>query len=154
MDQIDFYILTENSRRDLQFMVCQLCEKAIEQDMNVVIYTRSGQQALEIDELLWTFKSESFIPHINLASAELDKISQLQDTYPVVIFSIDAGNFSNITESYSHLLINLTDTSPEHYDRFTRLAEMINNEEQSKQLARQRYRHYRQLGYRLNQYDL
>ena len=154
MDQIDFYILTENSRRDLQFMVCQLCEKAIEQDMNVVIYTRSGQQALEIDELLWTFKSESFIPHINLASADLDKISQLQDTYPVVIFSIDAGNFSNITESYSHLLINLTDTSPEHYDRFTRLAEMINNEEQSKQLARQRYRHYRQLGYRLNQYDL
>ena len=154
MEQIDFYILAENSRRDLQFMVCQLCEKAIDQDMNVVIYTRSAQQALEIDELLWTFKSESFIPHINLANSNLEKISQLKDSYPVVIFSLDAGDFSNITETYRQFLINLTNTSPEHYDRFTRLAEMIDNDTQSKELARQRYRHYREQGYRLNQYDL
>ena len=63
MAQVDFYILGDNSRRNINQMVCRLCEKALSNKMQVFIYTRTEQQARELDEELWTFKSDSFIPH-------------------------------------------------------------------------------------------
>lgn len=150
MQQVDFYILGEHSNRNLKQMVCQLCEKALSQNMNVVIYAASLQQAQELDELLWTYKDDSFIAHINLNNLELDSTYQ----YPVLITSDDINQNIPIPEFYNQFLINLNTEPPSFYSRFKRLAEMVDNDTDTKEIARNRYRYYRQQGYDLNKYDL
>lgn len=150
MQQVDFYILGEHSNRNLKQMVCQLCEKALSQNMNVVIYAASLQQAQELDELLWTYKDDSFIAHINLNNLEPDSTYQ----YPVLITSDDINQNIPIPEFYNQFLINLNTEPPSFYSRFKRLAEMVDNDTDTKEIARNRYRYYRQQGYDLNKYDL
>lgn len=155
--QIDFYILGENSHRDINQMVCRLCEKALDQEMNVLIYTKSPTQARQLDELLWTFKANSFIAH-------KDQVNEPQaDTsffYPVLISSgtatddTDVGEFQRVFARYKQLLINLTAETPVFFQQFKRIAEMVGNNNDEKKIARNRYRSYRQEGYTLNKYDL
>ena len=157
MMQIDFYILGENSHRDINLMVCRLCEKALDQEMNVLIYTKSPTQARQLDELLWTFKANSFIAH-------KDQVNEPQaDTsffYPVLISSgtatddTDVGEFQRVFARYKQLLINLTAETPAFFQQFKRIAEMVGNNNDEKEIARNRYRSYRQEGHTLNKYDL
>lgn len=157
MTQIDFYILAENSHRDMNQMVCRLCEKALAQKMNVLIYTRSAAQAQQLDDLLWTFKPDSFIPHTSQFNGLEGDDSY---SYPVLISSdsaTDATTFSGnkkIMSQYNQLLINLTSTPPPFFQQFERIAEMVGNNNEEKETARNRYRWYREKGLTLNKYDL
>ncbi|MCU7939068.1 MAG: DNA polymerase III subunit chi [gamma proteobacterium symbiont of Bathyaustriella thionipta] len=146
--QIDFYILGENSHRDINQMVCQLCEKAIAQHMNVFIYTQSIEQAHQLDELLWTFKPDNFLTHKNeLSEIETDSTF----TYPIIISS----DVKNATKSQHYqFLINLSNESPDLLANFKRIAEMVGKAPDDKEIARNRYRFYRDKGYTLNKYDL
>jgi len=151
MTQIDFYILAENSHRNLNQMICRLCEKAIEQDMNVLLYARSTQQAQELDDLLWTFKSDSFIAHQNLHNPVKASIDY---NFPVLISSAEQPTAQAAPEQYHQLLINLTSESPPFYQQFKRLAELVGKDLNDKEVARKRYRFYRQQGHQLNKFDL
>lgn len=145
MTQIDFYILGDNSHRDINLMVCRLCEKALAKQMNVFIYTHSQTQAQQLDELLWTFKTNSFIAHTN----QLDeRITNDSFAYPVIISS------ERTNDHYNHLLINLTEKTPSFFQQFKRIAELVGKSEGEKEIARNRYRYYLQQGYTLNKYDL
>lgn len=146
--QIDFYILGDNSHRDINQMVCQLCEKAIVQDMNVLIYTKSIEQAHQLDELLWTFKADSFFAHKN----ELNEIKP-DSTFPYPI--IISSDIKDETIAASHqFLVNLSNESPAYFQHFKRIAEMVGKNPDDKKVARKRYRLYRDKGYTLNKYDL
>lgn len=146
--QIDFYILGDNSRRNINQMVCQLCEKAIAQQMNVFIYTQSAEQAQQLDELLWTFKANSFLAHKNeLSESEVDRTFH----YPIII----SADIKDDTIPLKHpFLINLSNTIPAFYQHFKRMAEMVDKHAEDKEAARKRYRSYRDKGYTLNKYDL
>lgn len=146
--QIDFYILAENSRRDINQMVCQLCEKAIVQEMDVLIYTKSIEQAHQLDELLWTFKADSFLAHKNeLNDIETDNTFH----YPIIISS----HIKDETVPLKHqFLINLSNTHPAFIQHFKRIAEIVGKNPDDKEVARNRYRSYRDKGYTLNKYDL
>ncbi len=145
MTQIDFYILGENSPRNINQMVCSLCEKALSQKMTVFIYTLSADQAHQLDELLWTFKANSFIAHKNQLN-ETDNESTF--SYPVIISN------SEVSETYNQLLINLTAEIPVFFKQFKRVAELVGKQSDEKEIARNRYRSYLQQGYTLNKYDL
>lgn len=157
MTQIDFYILAENSHRDMNHMVCRLCEKALAQKMNVLIYTSSATQAQQLDDLLWTFKPDSFIPHYN-------QFNELEDddsySYPVLICTeTDADDITSIgnkkiMSQYKQLLINLTSNTPPFFQQFERIAEMVGKNNDEKEIARNRYRYYKQKQLTLNKYDL
>jgi len=156
MTQVDFYILAENSPRDINSLCCQLCEKALEQKMNVFIYTHSAEQANEIDLFLWRYKSDSFIPHINTLN-QLDREHTSSNTsdkkssfdYPVIISSEE-----NPAAEYHDLLINLASSPPPLHQQFKRIAEIVGKDSQAKQQARNHYRFYQQQNYPLNKYDL
>ena len=146
--QIDFYILGEDSHRDINQMVCQLCEKAIVQQMKVLVYTKSIEQAHQLDELLWTFKADSFLSHKN----ELSEVAA-DSTFPYpIIISSDIKD-ETIAVNY-HLLINLSNEFPDFFQHFTRIAEMVGKNPDDKIFARKRYRFYRDKGYTLNKFDL
>ena len=146
MTQVDFYILGDQSRRTLELMVCQLCSKALDNNMHVYINVRDEQQAVQLDELLWTFKPESFLPHQNLISD-----NNMSKTYEMPII-INKGD--QIPQGYDQLLINLDTNIPQFFSRFNRVAELVGDDENEKQLGRDRYRFYLERGYQLNKYDL
>ncbi len=145
MTQIDFYILGENSPRNINQMVCTLCEKALSQKMTVLVYTLSPDQAHQLDELLWTFKANTFIAHKNQLN---ETNNESTFPYPVIISNEEAG------ETYNQLLINLTAEIPVFFKQFKRVAELVGKQSDEKEIARNRYRSYLQQGYTLNKYDL
>jgi len=143
--QVDFYILADTSARDLKHIVCQLCEKALAQQLQVFIYTSSAEQTQQLDDLLWRFKADSFLPHSQLTQADEGY------SYPVLISSELNNTIS--AENYP-FLINLSNSYSDSFQDFKRIAEMIDKNSEQKQAARKRYRLYRDKGYHLNKYDL
>ena len=63
MTQIDFYILPEGGTGGHEAVSCRLVEKVYKLGMNVYVHTDSAEQARRMDELLWTFRAGSFLPH-------------------------------------------------------------------------------------------
>jgi DNA polymerase III subunit chi len=166
MTQIDFYILDESSPKNLHQIVCRLCEKALSQKMKVVIYTESIEQAQQLDDLLWSYKPDSFIAHQNRFNESVENDvpqanipQKVLFNYPVLISNEEQLStfFTGINQEhwqYTQLLINLSTNTPPYYQRFDRLAEMVEKDAKQKEVARNRYRNYRQQGYSLNKYDL
>ena len=158
MTQIDFYILGEDSHRNINQMVCRLCEKALAQEMNVLVYTQSAEQAQQLDDLLWTFKTDSFIAHKNQLN-EPSASPENSFNYPVLITAPEQTGKNLPTgdkryEQYTRLLINLTDEMPPFYQQFERIAEIVDKDGHAKEIARNHYRFYRDKGYSLNKYEL
>ncbi len=158
--QVDFYIISEHSQKDSNQLVCQLCEKALEQNLSIFIYTESAEQAYLLDELLWTYKADSFIAHNNLFAQSIRPSSKQKIfQYPVIIGSDLSTEQTVNTPQDNHLLINLSSTNLiERYttitQKFSRIAEVVGKNNNEKAIARDRYRFYREKGYTLNKYDL
>ncbi len=155
MNQIDFYILADDSTKTIDIVCCQFCEKALKNSMNVIIYTQSFEQAEKIDNLLWNFKVDSFVSHKNLLNQEdnnniSSKLSiNIDFDYPVLI-----TDQINSQQSNTDLLINLNTSPPPLHQQFKRIAELVNKNLQAKEIARNTYRLYQQKNYKLNKYDL
>jgi len=140
MSRVDFYILPDDSRNRLQLFACRLAEKAWQQGHRILIHTDSAGDSQQLDDLLWTFRDGSFIPHAQQGSG--DDADQ-----PIMIShqDMDPGSFQ--------LLINLSSTTPDN-DRFERIAEILNQEESRKQAGRAHYKIYRERGHELHHHDM
>ncbi|MDH3805563.1 MAG: DNA polymerase III subunit chi, partial [Gammaproteobacteria bacterium] len=67
MARIDFYILKQAGQHSRQSFACRLAEKAYRLDNTVHIQVGSHSDAERLDELLWTFRDGSFVPHQMIA---------------------------------------------------------------------------------------
>ena len=63
MTHIDFYITTAKNADELFSFACRLTEKAYRCHCNIYLHTDSEQQMLALDEKLWNFRANSFLPH-------------------------------------------------------------------------------------------
>jgi DNA polymerase-3 subunit chi len=52
------------------------------------------------------------------------------------------------------VLLNLGDEVPEGFERFDRLIEIVSSDDHGRAQARVRWKHYKSLGYELQQHDL
>lgn len=134
MPQIDFYILADSSVNARHVLACRLAEKAYQRGHKVYVYTASAPEATLMDELLWTFRSGSFLPHCLFPAAE--------DPCPPVLVGCSEG-----PDSHRDVLINLTQEVPPFFEHFTRVVEPVDENEKNKQAARERFRIYRDRGY-------
>ena len=137
MAQIDFYILRQSGEQARQTFACRLAEKAYRLDNTVHIHTDSKAIAERIDELLWTFRDGSFVPHHLAGHAQQDLAS------PVTI------GFGADDVEPRDLLINLSDAISECSDAFPRVAELVTSDEDCKQRSRKRFAEYREQGHQL-----
>ncbi len=137
MARIDFYILGQSGEQARQTFACRLAEKAYRLDNTVHIHTDSKATAERIDELLWTFRDGSFVPHHLVGRAQQDLAS------PVTI-GFDADDVEP-----RDLLINLGDAIPKCSDAFPRVAELVTSDEDCKQRSRKRFAEYRKQGHQL-----
>jgi len=61
--EVSFYILPTESLDDRYLFACKLIEKAYRSGSFCYVLTDSAEQSRIIDDLLWTFRAGSFIPH-------------------------------------------------------------------------------------------
>lgn len=135
--QIDFFILDTAAQAESMRLICSMVEKAYLDEQYVYIHVDNLQQAQYIDKLLWTFSDESFVPHQQVTGTESasDKITIGYTQAPALP---------------SQVLINLSTDVPAFYAQFQRVVEIVFNNPTMQQLARTRYKHYRDHGHDIN----
>jgi len=141
MTRIDFYVSKDTQNSARLSLACRIAEKAYKLGNRIHIHTESAEQSQMIDDLLWTFRDGSFVPH--------DKISNNHND--IVPITIDNGKDLTIE---ADVLINLAQDIPSFFSQFERVAELVNEDPLYKSQARERYRFYRDRGYDLNTHNL
>ena len=105
-----------------------------------VVPANAGQ-AQALDDLLWTFRDGSFVPH------ELYSPGAAEPA-PVVI-GCDPD-----PQLEPDVLINLAEAVPPCFSRFQRLAELVDADPARREASRELWRFYRDRGYPLQKHDL
>ncbi len=142
MARIDFYVLSQSGEQARHRFACRLAEKAYKLEHTVHIHAGDEATASRMDELLWTFRDGSFVPH-NLVRTG----AEVPDA-PVTV-GCDPG-FAGSRD----LLINLDDAIPACAGAFPRIAELVTSDEDSKQKSRRRFVAYRDEGHELETHNV
>ncbi len=142
MARVDFYILKQTGPESRHSFACRLAEKAYRLDNRVHIHAGTRADAERIDELLWTFRDGSFVPHHRSGLASPDLVS------PVTV-----GCGDEAVEPCD-LLINLCEEIPAFAEAFPRVAELVSSDAECKQLSRKRFAEYRDKGHTLETHEV
>ena len=148
MSQVLFYIHSEDTSAATAqvslpqhfVQACQLASYYYQQNKKVFIYTENQQDAFTVDEYLWQFDGDSFVPH-NLVGegpryGSPVEISWLAPQHPRAV------------------LINLSQNIPEFNLNFQQIIDFVPAQEQLKINARMRYSAYKKLGHTLSTHDV
>ncbi len=134
--QVDFYISPKSTSQEQLLLACRLLEKAYGKKHQIFVYLNHQATMATLDEMLWTYRDDSFLPH----SAE----GEFNELTPIVLSTNPPKD-----DTTPELLLNLTPTVPEFYSNFKRVLEIIYQDDTAKAQGRERFQHYRQ-----NQCDL
>lgn len=140
MTQIDFYVLAAPTVEQRLVFACRLAQKAYQAGSQVYIAVNSAEDAAALDQRLWNFRPESFLPH------DCEGESSVQS--PVAV------GFGNDCGEHHDFLINLKDTIPDYFSRFQRLAEVVCQDEEVLSSTREHYGFYRHRGYPIKSHNL
>ena len=130
MTRIDFYTEVD----DKVAFACRIAQKASRQHLTVVMLADDDGLLERASTLLWSLPATGFTPHCRAGTP-------LADETPIVL-----ARPGEITP-HDQVLINLADARPTDFSRFERLAEIVSTLDADRQLARERYRFYRDRGY-------
>jgi len=141
--KVDFYILQGGQSGNPLPFICRLVQKVHAQGMRIYLHARDAAQASRLDEILWAYSQESFIPHTLYTEGG--------GADPDTPIRIGTG----VPPPDQHdVLINLADQVPDWFSRFTRVAEVAAGDGEQLQLARHRYRFYKERGYPLTDHKI
>ncbi len=135
MTRIDFY----QTSGDEHAFVCRLIDMVYRKGRQIYVHTSTEEQAKALNEQLWTFKEDSFVPH-SLHSEAMD--------VPIKI------GFDHEPEEHQDVLINLSGQIPHFFSRFDRVAEIVPADQNSRKFARENYAYYKERGYVLNYHEI
>lgn len=131
MTKVDFYIVKDSAADAWLRYACRLVEKAYDMGLRVHIHTADENMTNKMDELLWVFKEGSFIPHqASVNENELCAVTLNHSELP----------------KHREVLVNLTQSIPEHYTEFERVAEIVGGEQTLIKAGRERFRLYKEKG--------
>jgi len=136
MTRVDFH----SKVPDKILYACRLVRKARAADMKIVVHLEDAQQQQALDEALWTFSEQDFLPHVSATDT-------LAAQTPILLTQ-DASD----PLPHHQVLINLSRRTPEHFARFERLFEILSTDEQDLAAERDRYKQYQQRGYPLTHF--
>ncbi|SFS07350.1 DNA polymerase III, chi subunit [Dyella sp. OK004] len=140
MPRADFYLIDKPRFREQPLLlVCELAKRAYAAQQPTMILTRDFEQAEAIDELLWAFDDDAFIPH-QLAGDDDDANTAVLIVPP----GIDATD--------RPMVINLRETCPTgHYER---VLEVVAADPAEREGSRTRWGEYRRLGVEVAKHDM
>jgi len=143
MTRVDFYVLPTSAPHERRVMACKLTEKAWRQEMNIYIHTSSEVETNIMDNLLWTFRQGSFIPHEKANALPVER-----EDMPILV------GHGQPPDGFRDLVINLSLEMPPQFEDFQRLAELVDQDETIRTEGRRRYAAYKQLGLELETHRL
>lgn len=140
MPRADFYLIAKPrfSEQPL-LLVCELARKAFAAQQPTLILTRDFAQAEALDELLWAFDDDAYIPH-QLAGDGDDEHSAVLIAPPGVDTPARA------------MTINLREQCPQSYG--DRILEVVAADPAEREGSRLRWREYQRLGFEVNKFDM
>ncbi|VFP80220.1 DNA polymerase III subunit chi [Candidatus Erwinia haradaeae] len=142
MKHVTFYLLRSNPLSrimyDIEQLVCNLVYiQWRDKNKRIIILCINKEQAIRLDEKLWQWTDKSFLPH-NLAGEGPKHGAPVELTWPQ----------NHLNTSYD-LLINLLPKFIKYINSFHEVIDFVPYEESHKNLARERYKDYRRLGFNL-----
>ena len=139
MTRVGFYVVQAAQSADRLQVAARLADKALAQGHRIYINAVDKAQAEALDELLWSFRPASFLPHGLAGSEQSEQIA--------IGWGQDPGN-------HNDLLINLQLDIPAFFSRFKRVAEVVTQDEDSLTALRKSWVFYKDRGYQLEKHDL
>lgn len=133
--RVDFYQLAGDGPLARERYACRLAEKALRNGFRPLLLARDEAHAAQLDDLLWSFAPESFLPHGRDA------------TEPVRVATREGG-------SAHAMLINLADRLPTADAPCVRIAEIVPADPSARSAAREAYRTWQQRGWAVHYHDL
>ena len=131
--KVDFYVYELSDYQFYQRLVCNLVEEAYNQENNILLLCENEESCETLDELLWTFKDVSFIPHEKKLNNKI------------------LTQHINVTKKkHSLILMNLTYSFPDFLETHDRVIEMSGYDEDSRQKARLNFKRYKTMNFEIN----
>lgn len=141
MPNIDFYIINETALTESYRFICRVIDKAYQQKHQLYVHANNNLETKTLDDLLWTFRDDGFIPHDVLE----------KNTPPTV--PVQIGH--TLTPEHHHdILLTLTDEIPTFYTQFKRVLEIVPNNDTARAIARKKFRFYRENNCELKIHDM
>jgi DNA polymerase-3 subunit chi len=141
--QVMFYLLkddvTDEKEEDTRSAIYHACLQAshfYRQNQRVYIYAQDQQHAEQIDEMLWAFDSDSFVPH-NLVGEGPKQGAMVEIGYQA-------------PQGRRPVLINLNSAVPNFANQFQFIVDFVPSDETLKQQARERFKTCRQWGFQVD----
>lgn len=138
MARADFYQLKESHGNDRYRLLQQLLSKSVGAGHQVHIHCRDAAEVAHLDDYIWAFKPESFLPHHQLGQEQ--KIKS-----PITL------GYQDLWPEQADICINF---SPEPVSDIARIIEIVVQEPDILQQTREHYRHYQQHGLALHVHKL
>ncbi len=134
--RVDFYVIEDGAGHARLSLACKLAEKAYLANQSVLIWHTDPDELRSFDEMLWTFRDGSFVPHETLAPDAIAPIQLSAGTAPLA--SVD-------------LIINLAADVPPCITQSKppmskRIIEIIDGDDTRRRAGRARFKAYRDLG--------
>lgn len=142
MARADFYLIAGKQRfvdKPL-LLVCELARKASDSDQPLLIFAASAAQAEVLDELLWEFDPDAYVPHQIAGTDEDDDIT------PVLIVPPE------MQAPMRALVLNLRNEPVA--GAFARVLEVVPADEAARGPSRERWKHYKERGLEVQKFDM
>lgn len=139
--QVDFYVRPEATPGALENFACRLVETVWQHGHEVLVLAATETAARRFDDLLWTFREESFVPHRRIGAGNPAAAEPVSE--PVIVTTPGVWN------GKLDVLLNLTPSVPEEAARAARIAEVVPAGGAGRDAGRERYREYRSRGFEL-----
>ena len=141
LPQVDFYVLKNTEENACNLLACKLAAKALTAQQSMYIHCATQQQAVAIDDMLWSFNDISFIPHA-LSTAENS------GDIPILL------GYDTIPERQYEILLNLNAEVPTQAEHFKRIIEIVYQDPDAKKSARAHYKTYQERNFPLKSHNL
>ncbi|MCM2972120.1 DNA polymerase III subunit chi [Larsenimonas suaedae] len=141
MTQIDFYILPQTTLEARFDFACRLAETIFSKGYRLHVHCEDEAMARQMDERLWTFKPESYIPHTLVTEPLTPKT-------PVTI------GWDHEPEPGVEALLNLHPEIPSWFSHLERVAEIINQHQEVLVAKRACWSTYKERGYPVKAHQL
>jgi DNA polymerase-3 subunit chi len=137
----DFYLIAKPRFREQPLLlVCELAKKACAAEQPLLVLVESMAQAEALDDLLWEFDPDAYVPH-QIAGADED-----DDIVPVLIVPPECD------APLRPLVLNLRAAAVP--DGFERVLEVVPSDESARGPLRERWKHYQARGVEVNKFDM
>jgi len=141
MPRADFYLIDKPRFREQPLLlVCELAKRGYAANLAILVLARDAAQAEALDDLLWSFDPDEYLPH------QIVGTDEGEDDTPILIAAPDADTAAR------PLLINLRDAAPT--GAFERVLEVVPADPAARGPLRERWKHYLALGFDVAKHDM